>query len=96
VWDLNQKSPATPWEAEIDRLMNQQMTTVAFAKRKKLFDRVQEIEEQDLPFISLVSPNILFAAKRNVGNLEPAIIEPYALAGLDQTYLSEKGGNACQ
>jgi peptide/nickel transport system substrate-binding protein len=96
VWHLNEASPATPWEAEIDRLMNQQMTTVAYKKRKALYDRVQEIEQQNLPFISLVSPNVLFAAKKNLGNVEPAIIEPYALAGVDQTYFYEKGANSCQ
>ncbi len=96
IWHLNESTPATTWEGEIDRLMNQQMTTVEYQKRKKLFNRVQEIETQELPFVSLVSPNILFAAKRTVGNLEPAILEPYALAGLDQTYFFEKGGNPCQ
>jgi peptide/nickel transport system substrate-binding protein len=96
VWHLNETSPATSWEAEIDRLMNQQMTTLAYAKRKKLFDRVQEIEQQNLPFVSLVSPNILFAAKRNIGNVAPAVIEPYSLAGLDVMYFNEKGGQSCQ
>jgi peptide/nickel transport system substrate-binding protein len=44
LWNLGNKQPSTPWEAEIDRLMEQQMSTVHFAERKNLYDRVQEIE----------------------------------------------------
>src|SRR3954471_20941242 len=42
-WNPNQPAPATPWEAEIDRLMRKQAATVDDAKRKPLFDRVQQI-----------------------------------------------------
>ena len=43
MWRLGQKTPATPWEAEIDRLMQQQLSTLDAGKRKALYDRVQTI-----------------------------------------------------
>jgi peptide/nickel transport system substrate-binding protein len=95
LWDLGEKTPATPWEAELDRLMETQMTTVDPSARKKLYDRVQEIASQNLPLIFLVSPNILVAARSNVGNFRPAILEPYVLWNADQLFLRRDGAAKC-
>jgi peptide/nickel transport system substrate-binding protein len=58
-WSPAQKSPETPWEAEIDRLMRRQASAVEFAVRKAAFDRVQEIVADQAPFIYLVNKNAL-------------------------------------
>jgi peptide/nickel transport system substrate-binding protein len=87
LWHPNQTQPATPWEAEIDRLMQQQLVTLDAVKRKRLYDRVQEIVAEDLPVICLASPNILVGAKDRVGNFQPAILDPYALWNVDQLYI---------
>jgi peptide/nickel transport system substrate-binding protein len=96
LWDLGETKPATPWEAELDHLMETQMTTVSYAERKKLYDRVQEISSQNLPFIFLVSPNILVGAQATVGNYHPAILEPYVLWNADQLFLRPAGAAKCQ
>jgi peptide/nickel transport system substrate-binding protein len=87
LWHTNQTQPATPWEAEIDKLMQQQLVTLDYQKRKKLYDRVQEIIAEDLPVICLASPNILVGAKDRIGNFQPAILDPYALWNVDQLYI---------
>jgi peptide/nickel transport system substrate-binding protein len=87
LWHPNETKPATPWEAEIDRLMQQQLVTLDHAKRKRLYDRVQEIVAQNLPVICLVSPNILVGASDRVGNFQPAILSPYTLWNIDQLYV---------
>jgi peptide/nickel transport system substrate-binding protein len=87
LWHPNQTKPATPWEAEMDRLMQQQLVTLDYAKRKTLYDRVQEIVAQDLPVICLVSPNILVGASNRVGNFQPAILDPYTLWNIDELYI---------
>ena len=38
-WYPNQPKPATAWEAEVDRLMQAQASTVAREKRKEYFDK---------------------------------------------------------
>jgi peptide/nickel transport system substrate-binding protein len=86
LWDLRGK-PATAWESEMDRLMEQQETTLAPAKRKRLYDRMQEIVAENLPVICLVSPNILVGSKNSVGNFKPAILNPYALWNVEQLYV---------
>jgi len=87
LWHPRQEKPATPWEAEMDRLMQQQLVTLDYAKRKSLYDRVQEIVADDVPVICLVSPNILVGAANRVGNFRPAILVPYALWNIEQLYV---------
>lgn len=86
VWHLGEKAPATLWEAELNRLMQQQLITRNYAKRKKIYDRVQQIIYEQLPLICLVSPDILVAAKTNLGNFQPSILPPYALWNAEQLY----------
>jgi len=95
LWDLGETKPATPWEAELDKLMETQMTTNDPAERRKIYDRVQEIVAENLPFIFLVSPNILVASQSTVGNFRPAILEPYVLWNLDQLFLQRSGAAQC-
>lgn len=96
LWDLGETKPATPWEAELDRLMNAQATTTDYTARKKLYDRVQEIAAQNLPLIFLVSPNILVGAQRNVGNFRPVVLEPYVLWNVDQIFIQRTGPPSCR
>lgn len=86
LWNLAGK-PSTPWEAEMDKMMQQQEVTIDYAKRKQLYDRVQEIVAQNLPVICLVSPNILVGAKDRVGNFRPAILDPYVLWNVEELYV---------
>src|SRR5664280_1913944 len=58
-WNPRQKTPATQWEAEVDRLMRAQASAMDNQKRKKYFDQVQEIVSEQLPFIYLVNKNAL-------------------------------------
>jgi peptide/nickel transport system substrate-binding protein len=84
---MNETQPATPWEREIDQLMNQQMVTLDYHKRKKLYDRVQQIIAEQLPFVFLATPNILAGAKADIGNFQPALLDHYTLWNADQIYL---------
>jgi len=87
LWRMNETQPATAWEREIDQLMNQQMVTLDYRKRKKLYDRVQQIIAEQLPFIFLATPNILAGAKADIGNFQPALLDHYTLWNADQIYL---------
>src|ERR1700730_12873027 len=85
-WNPSQTHPATSWEAEIDRLMEQQLSTPGYDQRKKLYDRVQEILAENQPMIFLASPDILVGAKNAIANLHPAVLEPYVLWNVEQLY----------
>jgi peptide/nickel transport system substrate-binding protein len=94
LWNPSQAHPATTWEAEIDRLLGEQMTARTFAQRKKLYDRVQEIFVENQPMIFLASPDILAGAKTSLGNFQPAVLEPYVLWNVEQLYLKNAEENA--
>jgi len=94
LWNPSQEHPATPWEAEMDRLMVAQLTATNSEQRKKLYDRVQEILAENQPMIFLASPDILVGAKNTVGNFHPAVLEPYVLWNVDQLYLRSGAENA--
>ena len=96
LWNPSQNQPMTPWEAEIDRLMRQQMTTLDHAQRKQLYDRVQQIAAENLPLICLASPNILVAARKNLGNFQPAVVDHYTLWNAEQLYWRQPAGARAQ
>ncbi len=75
-WDPSEKSPATPWEAEIDRLMKQQAGSPNEAERKDDLDRIQQIVADQQPFIYLVYPNILYAVSPRLEGVQPAKLDP--------------------
>jgi peptide/nickel transport system substrate-binding protein len=87
LWNLGNKQPATPWEAEIDHLMTQQVSTLQFVQRKKLYDRIQEIESEQLPIICLVTPNLLIGAKVGIGNFKPVVLDPHTLWNSEELFL---------
>jgi peptide/nickel transport system substrate-binding protein len=87
LWHPDQAKPATAWEAEMDHLMEEQLVTMNYAKRKQLYDRVQETLAEQMPVICLASPDILVGAKDRIANFHPAILDPYALWNVDQLYV---------
>jgi peptide/nickel transport system substrate-binding protein len=93
-WNPKQTTPATAWEAEVDRLMKLQMVTPDYAARKRLFDRVQEIVVDNMPLVPLVTPHLLIGARRDLGNFRPAALDPYALSNVEELYWRKPGGPA--
>jgi peptide/nickel transport system substrate-binding protein len=94
LWNPSQSHPATPWESEIDQLMQRQLTVMDQRQRKKPYDRVQEIVAENQPMIFLASPDVLAGAKNTVGNFHPAVLEPYVLWNVEQLYLRIAAENA--
>ncbi len=89
-WNPNQKTPATAWEAEIDRLMREQASSLDAQKRKRDVDRVQEIVWEQEPFIYLVNKNALSAVSPNLHNVHPAVLRPQVYWNIDQLTLGNE------
>ncbi len=75
-WNPSEKTPETPWEAEIDKLMRAQASSADAKKRKESFDRVQEIAIEQAPFIYLVNRNALSAVSATVHGASPVVLVP--------------------
>jgi len=86
IWAHNETRPLAPWQTELDRLMQQQMTTLDYKKRKKLYDRVQQIVAQYDPIICLVSPNVLVGMKDSIEGIRPAVLNHHLLWNIEQLY----------
>lgn len=86
VWQLSAGSQADEWQREIDRLMRQQLTTLDYAARKKLYDRVQQIVADRLPVIPLASPHVLVGVKRGLGNFRPSVHDHYTLWNVEELF----------
>jgi peptide/nickel transport system substrate-binding protein len=86
LWNLHRTTPATPWEGEIDTLMRNQLIVRTFAERKKAFDRVQELLAENQPLTFLVSPHILIGVKKDLGNFNPAVLDPVDLWNVEELY----------
>jgi peptide/nickel transport system substrate-binding protein len=75
-WNPSEKTPATPWEAEIDREVNLQASSLKQAERKQAVDRVQQIIADQQPFIYLVYPNALYAVSPKLQGVQPTVLQP--------------------
>jgi peptide/nickel transport system substrate-binding protein len=77
-WNPKQSSPATAWEAELDRLMRAQSSAIADKKRKADFDKVQQIAAEQQPFIYLVNKDAMSAISLAVVGSAPSVLDPHA------------------
>ncbi len=82
-WNPGQRTPATEWEAEIDRLMRAQAAEPRIEKRKGMFDRVQQIVWEQAPLLYLVNKDSLMAFSPELQNVAPAAIRPQAYWNID-------------
>ncbi len=90
-WYPKQKSPATPWEARVDELMNLQIKTLDFAQRKKYYDEVQTILNDQLPMIYTIAPQVYAAIRSDVGNLRPTALSLYRVTwNVEELYFKKK------
>ncbi|MFP5235703.1 MAG: ABC transporter substrate-binding protein [Acidobacteriota bacterium] len=76
TWNPSEKTPATPWEAELDRQWSVLNGSTEFAVRKRAFDRVQQIVADEQPIIPLVYRNRVSAVSPRVTGLKLSVLAP--------------------
>lgn len=89
-WNPAQKTPETAWEAQIDKLMRAQASTLDENQRKKYFDEVQQIVWEQEPFIYLVNRDALSAVSPVVQNVHPAVLRPQVYWNIEQLSLAQQ------
>jgi peptide/nickel transport system substrate-binding protein len=89
-WNPAQKTPQTPWEAEIDGLMHAQASTLKRSKRKSDFDRVQQIVADQQPMLFLVDKNALVAVSPAAKNSDPVVLTPQTYWNIEYLSLERK------
>ncbi len=90
-WNPSQKSPATGWEAELDKNMLAQAAAIDPSRRKVYYDQVQRIAVEQSPFIYLINRNTLAASSQAVKNLSISTLYPQTFWNIDELFLADSG-----
>jgi len=77
MWNPNQKTPATKWEAEVDRLFEEGAKEIDFDRRVEIYKKAYRIIAYEQPLIYIAAPLVLEAAKNEVKNFYPTIWGTY-------------------
>jgi peptide/nickel transport system substrate-binding protein len=83
IWNIGQKSPATPWERRIDELMTQQAMSLDPVERTRLFRESLRVFNEQLPALYFAAPRVYVAVNARLRNLAPALIPPPLLWSAD-------------
>lgn len=89
VWNPEQKTPATEWEAEIDRLFNLQEQEMDIAKRIETVYKIQEIFSEELPLLYLITPDVYVGISNGWKNIKLASMS-YPLWNMDELWKDNK------
>ncbi len=73
MWHPRQENPSTPWEAEVDRLIDRGAVELDFKKRVELYRRAFRIITEQQPMIFIATPKSMLAVYRKFGNLFPTV-----------------------
>lgn len=73
LWNPAQKTPATPWEAEIDHLLDVGVAELDTDKRRQAYFRIQEILHDELPLIETVRQKVATAYSDALQNFVPTV-----------------------
>lgn len=68
---------ARPWEKRLDELFNKGAQTLDKAERHKIYDEYQQIAYDEAPFIYLVTPATIIAARNSLQNYVPTTLSQY-------------------
>jgi peptide/nickel transport system substrate-binding protein len=73
IWNPNQPTPATPWEGEIDTLLDQGASEMDPNKRAPYYWKIQEILHDQLPIIETVRGQRYASWKNSLQNYQPKV-----------------------
>ena len=77
IWNPNQPTPATPWEGEIDKLLDQGASEMDPNKRAPYYWKIQEILHDQLPIIETVRQQRYASWKNSLENYQPHVWGTY-------------------
>lgn len=82
-WNMSQKTPATPWEAELDRVMLEQARTTDQARRRELFNQAQLILAENVPVLYFAAPRLYYGHSARLTGVHPSVLRPAVLWSAD-------------
>lgn len=68
------KTDRLPWEAQLDKIIDEASLKISFKERKKLYDEYQQIIYDKKPIIYLYSSIRIIAIRKKFGNIYPSTL----------------------
>jgi peptide/nickel transport system substrate-binding protein len=79
LWNPAQATPATEWEAELDRMMTRQLEVTDQAERQAIVAAAQHLLDRELPVIVFAAPRVTIATSGRLTNVRPGLLSPQVL-----------------
>jgi peptide/nickel transport system substrate-binding protein len=76
LWNPEQQTAATAWEAEVDALMDKVATTLDRDRRRNVFAQVQQIMAREVPALCFAFPRYRVAVNARVAGATPSNLRP--------------------
>ena len=86
-WNVGQSKPETPAEAQIDQLMDANVATLDMVERRRTWNEVQRIVNQQCFLIWLPTPITKVPVRNRFGNLQPVAIPHRLLWNIDRVFV---------
>ena len=86
-WFVRQQKPASPEEAEIDRLVNRLVASLDLAERKAIWKQIQNIWNEQAWTIWLPILNVKIPMSNRFGNAQPSIMAHRLIWNIDRVYV---------
>ncbi len=86
-WFIRQQKPATPQEAEVDRLVDSLITTLDLAGRKAIWKQIQNIWNEQAWTVWLPTLNVKIPMSNRFGNAQPSIMAHRLIWNIDRVYV---------
>ena len=90
-WNIKQTHPETPQEAQMDKLVDEMVSTTDMTKRKQAWDEIQKAINKQTWFIWMPTAKIKVPIRNGFGNLEPTIIPHRILWNIDRIFVKPHG-----
>ncbi|HKA23580.1 MAG TPA: ABC transporter substrate-binding protein [Candidatus Eisenbacteria bacterium] len=91
-WWPQQKTPGTPAEAQIDKLMDAVVQEPDTSKRREAFNKVQEIIGDQEFIVGLAREPLLVAVRNRVKGVRPSVLRLHVMYNLEELYEDKGAG----
>jgi len=93
-WNVKQPRPETPAEARIDQLVEENLTTTDFAKRRAAWVEIQKLLNDECFVIWLPTQIMKLPVRNKFGNVRPSVIPHRILWNIEQVFVKPHAGRA--
>jgi peptide/nickel transport system substrate-binding protein len=93
-WNVKEPRPETPAEARIDQLVEENLTTTDYAKRRAAWVEIQKLLNDQCFLIWLPTQIVRIPIRDRFGNVRPSVIAHRILWNIEQVFVKPHAGRA--